>query len=116
MPELVKPDLARILEHYGADVSRLSRIGWSRHKVRCVVHDDHNPSMSVNLGTGKVHCWSCDMSGDGYDIIMRKEGLGFSEAKQWAADNLGIEGTEVRSTSDGGKPGRWVPPWVAQND
>src|SRR5690349_12719317 len=96
--KLEKPDLARILEYYGADTSRLSEVGWSRRKIRCVVHDDRNPSMSVNLEEGKVHCWSCPARGDGYDIIMMKEGVGFSEAKRWAADHLGIQSSEVRQS------------------
>lgn len=116
MPELTKPDLARILEYYGADTSYLSQTGWSRRKIRCVVHDDRNPSMSVNLEIGKVHCWSCDAQGDGYDIIMKNEGIGFSEAKQWAADNLGIEGTEVRRAPHGGESRRWIPPWATEDD
>lgn len=112
--ELAKPDLLPLLDHYEADTSRLSEVGWSRRKIKCVnpAHDDHSPSMTVNLEEGKVKCWSCGFSGDGYDIIQAREGISdFNEAKRFAADHFGTANREVRRT-----PSRYVPSWAESDD
>ncbi len=58
-----------------ADITRL--LDWRNIKVKggnlvekqipCVspAHDDHNPSMSVNIKTGQFHCHGCGVSGTG---------------------------------------------------
>ena len=34
--------------------------------VRCLIHDDDNPSCSVNLEKGTWFCHACGQGGDGY--------------------------------------------------
>lgn len=59
--------------------------GW--RKVSCFndpahPRGDRNPSASVNLTTGRYHCFACGISGDVYDLLGELEGIGFSAAKK----------------------------------
>lgn len=70
------------LEERGVRVP--SRAGWV--KVRCFRTDAHprgdrNPSASVNLTTGRYHCFACDASGDVYDLYMQETGVDFKTAQ-----------------------------------
>ena len=63
----------------GGIPSKQSRSHWI--SVRCVFHDDHNPSMSVNLNSGGFICHACGAKGG--DIIafeMQRCRLSFKEA------------------------------------
>ncbi len=58
--------------------------GW--RKVSCfndAAHPrgDHNPSASVNLGTGRYKCFACDLAGDVYDLLLQLDGLDFKAAQ-----------------------------------
>lgn len=49
--------------------------------VLCPFHDDHNPSLSLNLDGGGFNCFACEAKGG--DIVafhMRYYGMGFIEA------------------------------------
>jgi len=59
-------------------LSKTARDGWIQ--VRCVFHDDHNPSLSVNLIHGGYKCFSCGAKGDLLSFHMRKHNLPFIEA------------------------------------
>ena len=113
-----KPDLVAVLSYYSKiegrdlDLGRVRSVGWS--KMRCPFHEDRNPSAQINLDTGHFRCFACNApSGDSYDIIMEREGIGFNDAKRWAADNLGYEDTEVQRTS---APRRYRPSWLPDED
>lgn len=113
-----KPDLALVLEYYariegrGLDLSRVSDAGWN--KIKCPFHDDHTPSAVVNFDTGRFRCYACDApSGDSIDVIRGREGIGFNDAKRWAADNLGYEGGEVREAPTAR---RYSPSWSTDDD
>ena len=71
-----KPDISVILEHYGATVP--TRRGW--FSIKCPFHDDSHASASANTDDGAFCCHACQMKGDGYAIIMNKEGVEFREA------------------------------------
>lgn len=71
-----KPDITAILENYGATVP--VRMGWA--KMKCPFHEDSHASSAVNLGENIFKCHGCQMKGDGYAIIMAKEGVEFLEA------------------------------------
>jgi DNA primase len=104
--ETEKPDIEAVLDHYAKIYNRsfnLRQVAGTA-KITCPFHDDHRPSAVVNLETGRFHCFACDApSGDSFDIIMGEEGIGFNDAKQWASDNLGFEGGEIRSSPSGGR-------------
>ena len=71
-----KPDISVILEHYGARVP--TRRGW--FSMKCPFHDDRHNSASATRDDNVFCCFACQVKGDGYAIIMAKEGVGFSEA------------------------------------
>lgn len=45
------------------------------------VHGDKNASAQVDLDKGLYLCHGCEMRGDGYNLVMFMEGVGFQEAK-----------------------------------
>jgi len=49
--------------------------------VCCPFHDDHNPSMSINLKTGLWRCFACPEAGDVYTFWMKMTGDPFPIAK-----------------------------------
>lgn len=68
--------------YYAANVQRLGRAnqtGWALGL--CPFHDDHNPSLSVNLETGAFACHACGAKGSGViSFHMRLTGLSYREA------------------------------------
>lgn len=74
-----RPDLAAVLEHYGA--ASVTRSG----NILCIVHEETTPSMSVDLEKQLVNCMSCGFAGDAFNIIMRKEGYDFKRAAEASA-------------------------------
>lgn len=79
-----KPDLAEAFAHYGIDVS--TRAGWA--KVKCPIHDDTHASAGINLDEQQWHCFTCDIHGDVYTLIMAKEKVGFRDAVKFGETNL----------------------------
>ena len=75
-----KPDIATILEHYGVRISH--RHGWIA--CRCIIHDDRHASAAYNLDKQAYNCLVCNLLGDVYDLVSRKEGLDFVNAKRFA--------------------------------
>ena len=71
-----KPDISVILEHYGARVP--TRHGW--FSMKCPFHEDRHNSASATRDENAFCCFACQIKGDGYAIIMAKEGVGFREA------------------------------------
>lgn len=71
-----KPDISVILEHYGARVP--TRHGW--FSMKCPFHDDRHNSASATRDDNAFCCFACQIKGDGYAIIMSREGVGFREA------------------------------------
>lgn len=71
-----KPSISAILEHYGANV--VKRRGWV--SMRCPFHDDTHRSATANYDENVFCCFACQIKGDGYTIIMTKEGVNFREA------------------------------------
>ena len=48
--------------------------------VRCPLHDDHHPSMSIDAGKGLWFCFPCGEGGDGIKLYMSARRLNFAEA------------------------------------
>lgn len=115
-----KHDIGPVLEHYGFTLP-LNRTGWIT--VRCAFHNDKVKSARLNLDNGGFRCFACDMSGDVYSIIMKKEGVKYGEAIKIAERITGKSHGELRnkSTGDSSVPtesrynrgnGSYVPPRV----
>jgi DNA primase len=94
------PNITAILEHYGATVP--TRNGWA--KMKCPFHNDSHASSAVNLQENIFKCHGCQYKGDGYKIIMDKEGVGFREAVSIAEGILDARGEVLpQRTTRGGR-------------
>ncbi len=78
-----------------------------RHFVaRCPFHQDNRPSMTVNPERQIWKCWVCDIGGDLYNFVMRREGVDFPTALRMLAEQAGIpyEPTGSKRRSEPGGP------------
>ena len=108
-----KPDLAAVLEHYGADLSGIPDDSTWR-QIHCPFHDDTTPSAGVNLYEGKFRCLRCQgYHGDSITIIREAEGLDFRAALEWARTHLGFTGSSVREAA---RPEQYKPSWAEDGD
>jgi putative DNA primase/helicase len=64
--------------------------GRSKATGLCPFHDDHNPSLYVNLDTGKWKCFVCDIGGDIFSFYMKDRGVDFKTALEELAEMHGI--------------------------
>ncbi|MCA9240296.1 MAG: hypothetical protein KDA37_08860, partial [Planctomycetales bacterium] len=65
---------------------------------RCPWHDDTRPSLTVNQERQSWKCWVCDIGGDIFSWVMRRDGIEFREALEMLAERAGIdihEGIEI---------------------
>lgn len=58
---------------------------------RCPWHDDRKPSLQVNPDRQTWKCWVCDIGGDVFSFVMKREGCDFREALNMLADRAGIQ-------------------------
>ena len=96
-----KHDIVKVLEHYGFVVPS-NRGGWQ--SVRCAFHNDHVKSARLNIDNGGFRCFACDMAGDVYSLIMKREGVNYGEAIKIAEGITGESNGELRR-----KPRRSAP-------
>ena len=90
-----KPSIEEYLHYIGADVPAKGS-GW--RKMKCCFHIDSHASAAVNYDRNAFVCHGCGVKGDTYSLIMYKEGIDFSEAKQFAETVLASGNATVRST------------------
>ena len=62
----------------------------SNYTAPCPWHDDHRPSLQINAGRQSWKCWVCDVGGDVFSFVMRREGFEFREALEFLAERAGI--------------------------
>lgn len=72
-----------ILDYYCIDYNP----NLDQQSILCPVHDEDNPSCSLNLDKGLFHCWSCGAKGNMINLIMEMGGIelraiGFVESAQ----------------------------------
>jgi DNA primase len=66
---------------YKSQGFKLNRINKDYAMELCVFHEDHNPSLSINLRTGSFKCFSCGArGGDIIDFYQQRYGVSFKEA------------------------------------
>lgn len=65
-----------VLEHYGIQPARGHNI------YRCFVHNDKNPSANVVKNCEKFHCFSCQWTGDIFDVVQHFEQCDRKKAMQ----------------------------------
>ncbi len=71
--------------------------------ARCPWHHDQRPSLQVNPQRQTWKCWVCDIGGDVFSYVMRRDGVDFGDALRVLAEKAGIEIT--RSGAKRAKPG-----------
>lgn len=93
-----KPSVEDYLHHIGAEVPARGS-GW--RKMKCCFHIDTHASAAINFDKNAFVCHGCGVKGDTYSLIMQREGMNFSEAKQFAEKFSTSSNTEVRSGDRG---------------
>lgn len=58
--------------------------------ARCPWHNDRRPSMTVNQERQTWKCWVCDVGGDLFSFVMRRDGVDFPTALRMLAEQAGI--------------------------
>ena len=61
-----------------------------QYKGLCPWHEDSRPSLQVNPERQSWKCWVCDVGGDIFSFVMKRDGLSFPEALEMLADRAGI--------------------------
>ena len=100
-------------------------MGSGDRKIRCPVHDEKNPSASLNTDSGVFLCFACGAKGSGIDIVMAREGLDYVGAVDFIDKHIAGKGGTVRSELRGKPRGgvhggsrdrksssRYVPSWL----
>ncbi len=54
----------------------------TKQNVKCIFHDDKEPSLSIDLETGLFYCHACKIGGDVFSFYMKHHQCSFSKAKQ----------------------------------
>jgi DNA primase len=52
-----------------------------QQNIKCIFHEENNPSLSINLEKGYYHCHTCKEKGDVYALVMKMEHCDFKTAK-----------------------------------
>ena len=91
MPEqTARIDLDAALDYewlYGAAIQKAKIEGDSLTGL-CPFHQDSTPSLSVDLKTGRFHCFACGAEGNYVDFVAKQDGISTKDAyKKILADN-----------------------------
>ena len=97
-----KSSLERIKQVPITDVAEwldftLHNDGKANKRCLCPYHEDHHPSLRLNVKHNTFHCFVCGAGGDGIKLVMDQKGLDFQEACRWIADQYGLVIIEERS-------------------
>ncbi|MBL8890839.1 MAG: DNA primase [Planctomycetaceae bacterium] len=89
-------DIVDLIGGYG-EMRRQGR-NWV---TRCPWHDDRRPSLQVNPARQSWKCWVCNVGGDVFSFLMKRENLDFPAALRLLADKAGIP-IEALTSKKGG--------------
>jgi len=73
----------------------LSNSEW---QVLCPFHDDHNPSMNVNIKSGLYFCHSCNAKGDYLTFYQKKTGKSFPDSVNELGQHLNLQPIKPKIT------------------
>lgn len=62
----------------------------SNYVATCPWHDDQRPSLQINPARQTWKCWVCDIGGDVFSFVMKRENIDFREALQMLAERSGV--------------------------
>jgi DNA primase len=96
-----KLNIVEVLEYYGASNLNKEARGWK--KVNCPFHDDSVASATYSTKANAFNCFGCGVKGDGYKIIMEREGIGFREAYLFAEEKFTRSSGEIQPKSISGR-------------
>lgn len=90
-------DIAAVLEYYGGSVPQV-QYGWAT--MKCPFHRDSEASARVNRDHKRFRCFVCDINGDGFSVVMDREGVDFVSAIEFITGTVGasVEGLRERNT------------------
>ena len=69
------------------ELTKKGRTYWAR----CPFHYEKTPSFSIDDYEGFYHCFGCGESGDLITFVKKMEGLGFMEAIEFLAKEVGMD-------------------------
>ncbi|WCT75019.1 CHC2 zinc finger domain-containing protein [Sphingomonas naphthae] len=72
-------DLSAIIGRH----TKLTKAGPRALRGLCMFHQERSPSLHVYDTDGGFHCFGCGASGDVFDFLKAKNGLGFIDAIRW---------------------------------
>mgnify|MGYP003639054344 FL=1 len=73
-----------VLEYLGSQTSRRGR----KLVATCPLHNDTNPSMSIDESGNLWFCFTCGTGGDSIQLVMEALGIGFQEALRLILQNI----------------------------
>ncbi|HEY3968960.1 MAG TPA: DNA primase [Planctomycetaceae bacterium] len=80
-----------------------SQRGGREFKGLCPFHEDRNPSFMVYPDRQSFKCWPCDLGGDCFAFVMRRDNVSFREALEMLAQRANMEMPKRRRPeADGG--------------
>jgi DNA primase len=85
-----------IVDLVGSYQSDIRRQGQN-YACRCPWHEDRSPSLTINAARQSWKCWVCNIGGDIFSFVMRKENCGFREALEMLAERANIQLTNKPS-------------------
>lgn len=73
----------------------------------CPFHNEKTPSFHLNLAMGLYYCFGCGKGGNVFTFVQEMEGVGFREALEMLAEEVGVEVPRYspRSGAAGGRGG-----------
>ncbi|OGP65589.1 MAG: hypothetical protein A3K22_03530 [Deltaproteobacteria bacterium RBG_16_42_7] len=95
-------NIEHILSHldfrafYNSLVINLKENGKAQALGLCPFHDDHNPSLSVNLTNGLYNCFACNAKGDVFKFYQDYKKIDFKTALEEIAEMQGITDATTR--------------------
>ena len=100
-------DFEKVLSRYGIPLLKDGQ-KESQYKAVCPFHDDHKPSMKVNLDKKIFNCFACETSGNILDFVMEFDDVSLRTAAKTVAEICGIPTATGRNekTRSGKEPAR----------
>src|SRR3990172_11480669 len=78
---------------YKSHIPTLKINGKSETVGLCPFHDDHHPSLSVNLSSGLYNCFSCGAKGDVFSFYENLREVDFKTALHDIAEQVRLTNT-----------------------
>lgn len=98
-----RADFTKVLTDYGIELQKDgSKEG--QFKALCPFHDDHSPSMKVNITKNIFHCFACEAGGNVLEFVVKMDGSDLRSAARKIADLSGIAPDTKSTRQDQNKP------------